>query len=348
MVSGFTIEGDVTVWSVDTDFSDNTLVGSTLIWHYANGSISSNVFEGGSVAIALDYYANPDIHGNTISGQSDNGIYCTIGSAPHIWENDISDVDVAAINCSSEPTIEANVIGNSATGIMVTGDAFVTANTVYGCTNGIHGYDSSANIHANSVSDSEIGVLFEDAAGTAQSNVLMNNAVGVHVVGGITDFIYNVVSITPDVLHNTIVNNSSTGIMVVLGTGGEMDEKSEDFLIAGNVVSGSETGIHVGVDDAQVLSNNAVTNTIDYMIGATGDATVDPTNISADPLFTDVENGDYTLQTDSPCIDSGWDGEMGATDYDGNDRVIDGDGDDAAVADMGALKILWFLPGCRW
>ncbi len=29
------------------------------------------------------------------------------------------------------------------------------------------------------------------------------------------------------------------------------------------------------------------------------------TNIDSNPLFTDPENGDYTLQADSPCIDSG-------------------------------------------
>ena len=343
LVSGFTIEGDVTVWSVDTDFQSNVLVGSTLIWHYANGDISSNTFEGGTIGIALAYYASPDILAFNISGLSEEGIYCTVGSAPHISENDISDVGVAAINCSSEPTIEANVIGNSTTGIMVTGDAFVTANVVYECTTGIHGYDSGANIHANSVTDSEIGIFFEDTAGTAQSNVLSNNTVGIHVMGGITDFIYTVVSVTPDVLHNTLVNNDSAGIMVTLGAG-EMDDKSEDFLVAGNIVSGSEIGIHVGLDEAQVLNNNAVSNTTDYMLGAAGDGSVDPTNISADPLFTDADGGDYTLQAESPCIDAGWDGEMGATDYDGNDRAIDGDGDDVAIADMGALEFYGFCP----
>ena len=28
-------------------------------------------------------------------------------------------------------------------------------------------------------------------------------------------------------------------------------------------------------------------------------------NIDTDPLFTDPENGDYTLQVNSPCIDAG-------------------------------------------
>ena len=45
-------------------------------------------------------------------------------------------------------------------------------------------------------------------------------------------------------------------------------------------------------------------------------------NINADPLFTDLENGDYTLQEDSPCIDAG-----------DPDSPWDPDG---TIADMGA------------
>jgi hypothetical protein len=59
-------------------------------------------------------------------------------------------------------------------------------------------------------------------------------------------------------------------------------------------------------------------------------------NISADPMFTDAENGDYTLKKDSPCIDKGsnefveiWDIE---TDLAGNPRIMGG------TVDMGAYE----------
>jgi len=53
-------------------------------------------------------------------------------------------------------------------------------------------------------------------------------------------------------------------------------------------------------------------------------------NIDADPLFVDIENGDYHLQRGSPCIDSGT--NTGLTeDFDGNDRPV---GD----YDMGAFE----------
>ena len=54
-------------------------------------------------------------------------------------------------------------------------------------------------------------------------------------------------------------------------------------------------------------------------------------NIDADPLFTDPENGDYTLQQDSPCIDSG----TADLDGDGIDDITDYIG---LAPDMGAYE----------
>tara|TARA_B110000438_G_scaffold274859_1_gene295382 strand:- start:487 stop:1482 length:996 start_codon:yes stop_codon:yes gene_type:complete len=54
-------------------------------------------------------------------------------------------------------------------------------------------------------------------------------------------------------------------------------------------------------------------------------------NIDADPLFTDPENGDYTLQQDSPCIDSG----TADLDGDGIDDITDYIG---LEPDMGAYE----------
>ena len=54
-------------------------------------------------------------------------------------------------------------------------------------------------------------------------------------------------------------------------------------------------------------------------------------NIDADPLFTDAENGDYTLQENSPCIDTG----TADTDGDGVDDITDFIG---LAPDMGAFE----------
>ena len=62
-------------------------------------------------------------------------------------------------------------------------------------------------------------------------------------------------------------------------------------------------------------------------------------NIDADPAFAFAE--DQHLMPGSPCVDAGTNeppGGLPATDYDGNARSIDGDGDGTALADIGAYE----------
>jgi hypothetical protein len=65
-------------------------------------------------------------------------------------------------------------------------------------------------------------------------------------------------------------------------------------------------------------------------------------NISLDPKFVDAANGDFRLQADSPCIDTGTntisDYEFPLADLDGNYRIWDGNGDSNAIVDMGAYE----------
>ncbi len=64
-------------------------------------------------------------------------------------------------------------------------------------------------------------------------------------------------------------------------------------------------------------------------------------NIDADPLFADPDNGDFRLQTGSPCIDAGDPNFVpapGATDLDGLKRLWDGDANGVAAVDMGAYE----------
>jgi predicted outer membrane repeat protein len=62
-------------------------------------------------------------------------------------------------------------------------------------------------------------------------------------------------------------------------------------------------------------------------------------NIDADPLFVNAAGSDFHLQATSPCIDTGSNADVpgGITvDFEGDARIIDGDGDSNAVVDMGA------------
>ena len=65
-------------------------------------------------------------------------------------------------------------------------------------------------------------------------------------------------------------------------------------------------------------------------------------NIEGDPLFIDFANDDYHLQPDSPCIDAGTNGapSIPEKDFEGDLRIIDGDDNGTATADMGADEAL--------
>jgi len=64
-------------------------------------------------------------------------------------------------------------------------------------------------------------------------------------------------------------------------------------------------------------------------------------NINADPVFSD---DDYRLDSTSPCLEAGDNTAVMSTSYfydlDGNDRILDGDGDDTATVDMGAYEYI--------
>jgi hypothetical protein len=60
-------------------------------------------------------------------------------------------------------------------------------------------------------------------------------------------------------------------------------------------------------------------------------------NIDQDPLFVDMLNGDFHITSNSPCIDNGTnDAPLSSTDFEGDPRKCDGDGNGSEIVDMGS------------
>ena len=83
----------------------------------------------------------------------------------------------------------------------------------------------------------------------------------------------------------------------------------------------------------------------DFRGGWTG-----PGNIDADPMFRDVEAGDYRLSSYSPCIDTGTSVDL-HVDLNGNPRPLEklgvGRDDLCGTYDMGAYEyVVGVLPTC--
>ena len=145
-----------------------------------------------------------------------------------------------------------------------------------------------------------------------------------------------------------VVDNHAGGYfggIVVAGTDATFNNLtiSENTSGGGGAIGISQGG-HVDLTNSIVWNHSG-----EYNFGGDGTGSINITysdiedgfdgegNIDADPLFTDVDNGDYTLSTDSPCIDAG----TADTDGDGTDDITDYNG---SAPDMGAFETTMAAP----
>ncbi len=143
-----------------------------------------------------------------------------------------------------------------------------------------------------------------------------------------------------DLINNTIADNKgreSSGIHLVASGAG--------MRIFNNIVvakSGEPAiaGGHNPLDPPVFRSNNVFSPQGVAYAGLVPDQTGLNGNISADPLFVKPSAGDYHLRPGSPSIDSGDNAatNLPSTDFDGNPRIQDGNGDGVAIVDMGAYE----------
>jgi parallel beta-helix repeat protein len=254
------------------------------------------------------------------------GIWANCGSGSlTIANNTITDNDAKGCGggvCVSgsgiditKNTITYNIAGDSGGGIyFMSGNITIANNTITG----------------NNATNYGGGVAFPFSSGTLINNTMTKNVAGA-AGGGVSALASNLI-----LTNNTIATNqsyTSGGGMHILS----FDNKADVYnnIIRDNEKGEDNEGGDIYLEDPGTF--NGFNN--DYH-DLSGTWTNQAGNIDDDPLFVDSENDDYHLQPDSPCIDKGTNDapELPDKDKDGKPRIIDGDGDGEAMADMGAYE----------
>jgi len=209
------------------------------------------------------------------------------------------------------------------------------------CYDGIRCHSSSPTISGCEISDS---MLFGLSSSQSSSNPTFSNSIlrGNHT-GVYCEFDSDAIINNCLIVENGIaVNFSSSG----------------NLTISNCTITGNENGLICGRNDSvatvnscifwdnfpkEIYSDYAVNITVKYCDVKDGRGRVEvpeenltwSNNIDADPLFVDMEDGDFHLQQFSPCIDAGDPDpgyEPGTTDIDGQprkNRIVDIGADEA-------------------
>ena len=200
-------------------------------------------------------------------------------------------------------------------------------------------------VDANLIVGNNFHGISSPGDGPITNNVIANNGwFGISKGGN---------SISSTIVNNTIVGNGKDGISIW-----------DDFVstISNNIFSGNgEFGVDVvtannpsakrPVVTANLFFNNTDGNFSDINSPVGKDATLNTPseinsvpgnsdNIVGDPQLVNPVAGDYHLKVGSPAIDAGTNTGASATDFEGDSRPVDGDGDFIAAIDTGADELV--------
>ena len=324
---------------------------------YGSSSGYSITLLGGYTAACADRVANPIL--TTLDGNSTGtvlGLYDDHGA------NFV--VDSFTIRNGSATLYGGGVVVHSTSSTGASGNITLLNNIIQGNTTtddggGVNASSSSSagaggeillsynTIQGNSADFGGGVYAYSDLNVTLANNVITgnsaNNGGGVYALTG--------TSSTVTLTNNTITGNSANNAGVFFyaasaGAGGTV--KCYNNIIRGN--TGTPGGdISLSFFCTAYGYNNDYHDLSGTWNGGFGN------NIDQDPLFADAATGDYHLQPTSPCIDKGLNTAPGiqATDCDGDARIIDGDFDATAIADMGvdefaAVYVILHRDGALW
>ncbi len=357
-------KGDITVQNCA--FTTNYVAGLSI--GFANSiSISNNIFSGnGCSGFGGGAAASINASANTFDG---NGHGFQPNGGANIWNTPI----VAFTgNTFTTNAGSGGLSVHTAMGVTLTGNTFIGndawpgcggAVTVVGQTDG--GGDSSATnltVTSNDFIGNSAGAgggavyaLLAGATVNIQANTFEGNVAG-GAGGGALYLTAPIVTLSDNLLAGNInSSDSSTGGGIWVNPWLELSLINN--TITANISADGGGGVAVVSGSGTVLNvfNNIIWGNsggpgADVWMGGTGGEQVFSNNdahdifgvsdlfgsgLDVNPQFVDPENGDYHLQSGSPCIDAGTNGALflPAADLDGNPRTLGG------MVDLGCYEL---------
>lgn len=282
---------------------------------------------GSGGGIYIDASSAPTIKGTTISGNAAHdaggGIFTasTAAKAPLISHATITE------NSASH----GGGIFNAEGSFLTVSDARISDNSATAGGGGLFDAGTATvrntMISGNSALGDGGGIFSDDAS----SPTIVGSIVAGNVSRGRGGGIFTRNSATATVANCTVVRNQASY------GGGIFSDNAEPHIVSSIFAYNVGGGIHgPGTGDYNDLWGNA-----GYDYG--GGALPGTNDISADPGFVDSATGNYRLKSTASCIDAGNSAAVPTsltTDFYGNPRISDGDGDGSAVVDIGAAEAL--------